>query len=137
MNIVEQKLLDHAPLAVFWTREDGSFAYVNKTACSSLGYTREELLQLSIFDVDPDVTIEFWKAHWLDVPETGIATLERLHRRRDGSRISVEVQVQHISVSDEFVHVSFVRDLTDENKVAAQRESHLSYLDALFNKSPV
>jgi len=137
MNIVEQKLLDHAPLAVFWTREDGSFAYVNKTACSSLGYTREELLQLSIFDVDPDVTPEFWKAHWLDVPETGIVTLERLHRRRDGSRISVEVQVQHISVSDEFVHVSFVRDLTDENKVAAQRESHLSYLDALFNKSPV
>ncbi len=137
MNSVERKLLDHAPVGVFWTREDGSFAYVNLTACENLGYTREELQQLSLFDVDSELTPEFWKTHWVDVPAKGIVALERLHRRRDGSMMPVEVQVQQIPVSGEFVHASFVRDLTEERNIAAQREKHVSYLDALFNKSPV
>jgi len=137
MTSVERALLDHAPEAVFWTRTDGSFAYVNQTACRNLGYPREELLRRSIFDVDTELDPEFWKRHWSNHANSDIVRMRRFHTRRDGSRMPVEVQVQQIEVEGDLIHFSFVRDLNEELESEAQRKSHISYLNALFQKSPV
>ena len=39
----------------FWLGPDAELLYVNNTACKSLGYTREELLSMTVFDIDPAV----------------------------------------------------------------------------------
>jgi len=48
-----QLLLDRAGEGAFWTDPDGRFLYVNEAACSMLGYSREELLALSVPDTLP------------------------------------------------------------------------------------
>lgn len=137
MTSIERTLLDHAPDAVFWTRQDGSFAYVNRAACAGLGFNRDELLKRTIFDIDPDITPEFWRTHWQSAGSQDISTLQRDHLRKDGTRMPVEVQIRKLPVGDEIVHFSFVRDLTTEKQLELQQQSQFTYLRALFDESPV
>ncbi len=45
--------VDHAADSMFWVREDGNLIYANDATCRTLGYTREELLSMTVYDVDP------------------------------------------------------------------------------------
>src|SRR5262249_61421202 len=46
--------IEHAPVAVFVSDEQGRFVAVNQAACLLLGYDRGELLQLSVTDIAAD-----------------------------------------------------------------------------------
>ncbi|MFZ0450866.1 MAG: PAS domain S-box protein, partial [Desulfatiglandaceae bacterium] len=47
-----RRLVEHSTDAFFLHERDGRIMDVNDHACESLGYTREELLALSIGDID-------------------------------------------------------------------------------------
>src|SRR5262245_56923838 len=59
-----EAVLDPVPGAWFFTRRDGTFAYVSMGACAWLGYTRTEVRTLRIFDLDPRITPEYWERMW-------------------------------------------------------------------------
>lgn len=88
--------VEHSPDAVFWVRPDGGLDYVNERACQSLGYTREELLQLSVPDFDPDVTREKWPAVWADLKLQQHFHIETRHRTKLGRVFPVEVLSSHV-----------------------------------------
>ncbi|HXK22054.1 MAG TPA: PAS domain S-box protein, partial [Myxococcota bacterium] len=48
-------LVDHATDGIYLHGEDGVLIDVNRQACDSLGYTRDELIGMSAFDIDPDL----------------------------------------------------------------------------------
>ncbi|NER80269.1 MAG: PAS domain S-box protein, partial [Leptolyngbya sp. SIO1D8] len=50
--MMTQSAVDLAVESVFLVRSDSSFYYVNEAACNLLGYSREELLNLSVLDID-------------------------------------------------------------------------------------
>jgi PAS domain-containing protein len=56
----EEKLLlneftvDQLRDMAFWTWSDGRIFFVNEEACRALGYTKDELLSMSIPDIDAD-----------------------------------------------------------------------------------
>ena len=56
--------VDHAREAAFWISSDGLFQYVNNAACPLLGYSREELLSMSLHNIDPNYPRESWEEHW-------------------------------------------------------------------------
>lgn len=118
-------------------RGAGSFVWVNQGACVMLGYTREELLALDIFAVDADVTAAFWKSNWSELSTLESFTLERQHRRRDGSLLPVEVNICHLDVRGEAAHFSFVRDLTGQKSAEELQRSYTQYMTALFENSPM
>lgn len=47
-----QSCIDRLAMGVFRIEEDGSIRYVNARACESLGYSRDELLAMTVFDID-------------------------------------------------------------------------------------
>src|SRR5262252_10633659 len=55
-----QAAIDTACEAVFWVDREGRFAYLNERACSWLGYARDELGALRIWDVDVGTSPERW-----------------------------------------------------------------------------
>ncbi|HEX9179748.1 MAG TPA: PAS domain S-box protein, partial [Burkholderiales bacterium] len=59
-----QYAVDHAAEMVFWTDAAGRFIYVNDTSCRRLGYSREELLGLTVADIDPNYPRESWPVVW-------------------------------------------------------------------------
>jgi PAS domain S-box-containing protein len=117
--------IDHATDAFFlndWPV--ARFTDVNRQACESLGYTRDELIGKSPLDISPDVTpatIEGLRTR-LDAGET--VTLEIRNRRKDGSLFPVEVRIRSITVEGRPYGLALARDMTERKKAEdALRES--------------
>lgn len=93
--------LDCCPDAVFVIRNDGRFLYVNRTACQWLHYRRDELLELAVWDIDPNYGSEQWVANWRVLQENRRMVVKSEHMRRDGSVFPVDiVAVLHESTKE-------------------------------------
>ena len=62
-----QFAVDHYSDGAFWMGSDARLIYVNEAACRSLGYTKEELLSMTVHDIDPNFPKEAWTDHWSDL----------------------------------------------------------------------
>ncbi len=94
----------------------GRFLDVNKTAFTRLGYSREEMLGLSLPDVIEGGESPFsMQAVTEEVRKTGFRILESRHRRKDGSTFPVEINVQHVDLDQGYL-VAVVRDITDRKQ---------------------
>src|SRR5512133_1895221 len=121
-NRTFQFMLDTVPGAWFFARRDGSFAYVNVGACCSLGYSKQELLGRTIFDIDPDARLEQWQQLWDGTRPTDAVTIRSRHRRRDGTVFPVEVRAARMLVDGEDLAASYTIDITtsEETRVALE-----------------
>ncbi len=112
--------IDQAPIDISWINQDGDFLYVNEQVCRSLGYTREELLRLRLWDIDPVFPKERWNNNWKRYRENrqgGGEHHETIHRRKDGVDFPVEVSSKHLWFGDNELHVAFVNDISQRKKV--------------------
>lgn len=114
--------LDHAQTPVFWLDVDGRFVAANNAACSSLGYSQEELLSLRIESIAPDRSADRWRQLWDDTKARGQFTFEGQQQRKSGEIFPVEVSVHYFSFETTEMVCGFVRDLTDEQQLAAERQ---------------
>lgn len=88
-----RQVVENAGEAFFLMDTQGRFLDVNGQACESLGYTRDELLALSMSDIA--VNAGKGRANspwWMDLSEERAETWSEEYRRKDGSRFSVEVR---------------------------------------------
>jgi PAS domain S-box-containing protein len=120
--------MEHAPDAVFFMTREAGFSYVNEQARRSLGYTRDELLSLKLWDIDP----VFSKERWEEIIQNRIDTVhtETLHRRKDGVVFPVEVSARHLWHGDDEFHVAFVRDISERKQIEEQLR-HAQKLEAV------
>jgi len=110
--------MEEAPEGVFFMTQDAKISYVNIQACASLGYTRDELIDCSFWDIDPFFPKERWEKIWSDLPQIVSESLnvETLYRRKDGSFFPVEVFSKHLFLGGRAFHVAFVRDISKRKK---------------------
>jgi PAS domain S-box-containing protein len=119
---ITQFAMDHASIATFWIREDASFVYVNEEACRALGYTREELLGLGVFDVDAMFPASVWPEQWARINRQSVpVTFESLHRRKDGTTFPVELTTQTLAYKDGHYQFTFAKDITERRRVEEER----------------
>ncbi|OGV71806.1 MAG: hypothetical protein A3B82_04080 [Methylophilales bacterium RIFCSPHIGHO2_02_FULL_57_10] len=124
----QQLQLAHAAInksrsAFFWVNSAGQVTDVNDYACQSLGYSREELLGMYVWDFDPDLPAESWPKRWAEQGEKRTRTFEARHRRKDGTVFPVEITANRIAVNGEEYSFSFVLDIT-ERKQAQEKQLH-------------
>lgn len=122
---------EQAADGVFWVDQDARFYYVNDEACRSLGYTREELMERNLFDVDPTRSKEQWETSWSQFCGDTFATrrTENTHRRKDGTTFPVEVTAKHFSMDGMKLHVAFVRDITERRQAEERNRQQAILLD--------
>ncbi len=116
-----QFAVDRSSDAAFWIMQDGRFAYVNDAACRGLGYTREELLQMSVTEVDPNVTPEIWSKDWLEAKKIGSLNSETQHRTREGKRFPVEVSGSYMRFGGREYICAFARDISDRKRAEEEK----------------
>jgi len=91
---------------------------VNETNCRQLGYSRDELLTMKIFDIDPTLTPERAEHIGANLEQEGSFNFETLHRRRDGSVFPVEISASIITVDKPYM-LSIIRDISERKAAEA------------------
>ncbi|MDH5436222.1 MAG: PAS domain S-box protein [Gammaproteobacteria bacterium] len=105
-------LVDNAVDAIFLHDEDGNFIDVNHQACVSLGYTREELLKMSVFDIEKGVTRSKLGDFWSSLDKNKPFRLEGVQQRKDGTLFPVEVNLGFLEKKGKNLVLASVRDIT-------------------------
>ena len=129
-------LLDSVPGAWFFTRRDGSFAYVNLGACEALGYSRAQLVEATVFDIDPTMDPASWVRHWESTVPSQSATLRTIHRRQDGTEYPIEIRSLKIQLDGEQLSASYSVDLTASEQTRAALQATESQLQRLLEHLP-
>ena len=127
------KALYELPEAVFWFDKDARFFEVNPIACERWGYTREEFLKLSIFDVNPNMSPEIWDAHWTAKQEDA-STFESTHRRKNGEIFPVDITDNFTTFEGEVYSCAIIRDITERKRKEAALRGALLEIKELKEK---
>jgi len=116
-----RSILQTAMDGIFFLDMQGYFVEANKTYCRMSGYSIQELLTMSIPDVEYFETASDTAAHIKKIMEQGEDRFESQHRRKDGSIYDVEVSVQYRS-AEGGQFVVFLRDITEQKQADIERE---------------
>ncbi|QLG50150.1 PAS domain-containing protein [Natrinema halophilum] len=110
-------LLDQSTDSVLVIDPDtGRYLDVNETACQRRGYSRDELLDLTVPDIDVEIDDRTaWQSFVDDLQTSGSVTFDSHHRRHDGTTYPVEVNATHIEHDREYV-LAVARDVTERRE---------------------
>ena len=116
--------VDHATDAFFLQDDQLVVVDVNRQACQSLGYTRDELVGMTPLDFDPDVTPAMLEEFGRRLDTGEMLVFESRHRRNDGSVFPVEVRGRPFWEGGRRFTVALARDITEHKRAEeALRES--------------
>ncbi|MDX1828465.1 MAG: PAS domain S-box protein [Lutibacter sp.] len=90
----------------------GQYLDVNERGYLDLGYTKEELLKLTVFDIDPTINQKILEKINKKLRVSNGIIIEGIHRRKDGSTFPIEVNVKITKLDKEYL-VSIVRDISE------------------------
>lgn len=115
--------------------ETGQFLDLNEKVCADLGYTREEMLSLTVMDVDPSMIPDAFKACKEKLWNTGSLTMESVRRRKNGTTFPVEVNMKWVWLNRDYM-VAVVRDVSERKKSeAALRKNEELFRSLIENGS--
>ncbi len=106
--------------AVLWIDAEARLLDVNDAACTILGYTRDELLSMTLHDIDSNFPLETWTAHWEDLRVRKSFSFESQHRKKDGTVIQTETTMNFLIHEGREYNCAFMRDITDRKRAEAQ-----------------
>ena len=89
-----------------------NFLDMNEKACRDLGYRREEMLSMSVYDIDPLLDLSLHTCVVQKMRKSGFAIIESQHRRKDGSTFPVEINIKYIQLDRDYA-VAVVRDISE------------------------
>jgi PAS domain S-box-containing protein len=115
-----QVSVENSSDAVIWVNPEGRITSVNKEACRALGYTREELLSMFAYALDPASSESSWSAEWQSLKNNDKRNFESRHRRKDGSTFPVEVTWKYIEINGKEFSFASIRDISERKRLEKQ-----------------
>src|SRR5205807_4284910 len=107
---------DHATDAFFLQDDRGAILDLNRQACESLGYTRDELVGKTPSDFDPDITPAMMEELNRNLNAGEMVALESRHRRKDGTLFPVDVRGRAFWEGGRRFLVSLARDISERKQ---------------------
>ena len=118
----------------FWhLSEDGKIIEVNDAYSRMSGYTRSELLNMSIFQIENIETQDEITNHINKIIKTGTDRFETIHRKKDGSSFNVEVSTTFLPDQNHFI--AFIRDITEKKQTEKYEFERTDFLDKIIESS--
>jgi PAS domain S-box-containing protein len=128
-------LFEQANDAIFLNTEDDQIIDVNQRACELMGYTREELLAMTVPDLQaPEVRKPKGSAIKYELERYGGAPFETLNLHRDGTRIPAEVSTARIAGRESGLVLAIVRDIRERKRAEEERERLIAELQEALAK---
>ncbi|MBN2214253.1 MAG: PAS domain S-box protein [Bacteroidales bacterium] len=131
-------IIQQAADAVYVSDTRGRIIEVNQQACHQTGYSREELLQKTVMELDSNFpSLEKLTGLWSGIlPEQSVKT-EGNHVRKDGSTFPVEINISNIELDNEPHILGFARDISDRKKAETALRDSEEKFRRVIEASPV
>lgn len=114
----------------------GNILEVNEAAEIRTGFTKDELLQRTVFDIDPEAEGRLDPENiWNTLSQLESKTFESVHRAKSGAIYPVEISAGKISFGNTEYVLAIARDITDRKKAEAMAREKEATFHALFDQS--
>lgn len=114
--------------------ESAAIVECNTQACRQLGFTRKELLSMTVMDIDPNFpSLESWENEAFATTQEGKFLFETQHRRHDGSVFPIEISACLVERDNEHFIVSVARDLSERKRAEARLHLKNTALNSTAN----
>jgi len=118
--------------------ETDKFVYVNESACQNTGYLEHELTELSVYDLNPEFSVE----QVLQLKQTDLPIKSRLfntsvHKRKDNSFYHVHSSIQPIKYNGQSCYAFFDVDISQLKAAEDALEDQLTLLQNIIDTVPV
>ena len=130
-----QLSVDRAADLIHWTDPEGRLLYVSDSTCRRHGYSREEMLGLTVLDLDPLQTSDTWREHWRELKAQGSLTFESVHRTKEGEVFPIELTTNYVECNGREYNFAFGRDITDRKRAEQMLEDEISRRRILVDQS--
>ncbi len=131
-------LFEQANDAIFLESDQDEIIDVNRRACELLGYTRRELLEMAVSDLQaPEVRGQAGRVIKQELERYGAVPFETVDLHRDGTRIPVEVSTSRIEGQAGDLVLSVVRDITERKQAEKALRRERDLVSRIMETSPV
>jgi PAS domain S-box-containing protein len=113
----------------------GKFVEVNDAAPKMLGYTKDEMLQLTPMMLEPQATQELVQKRELEFSSKGVINFETILRHKNGKPVYTEFTSQVIEYEGKPAIMNIVRDIT-ERKQSEKEMRVIGSLSAALRTAP-
>lgn len=129
-------LTEHSVDGIKLLNREGKMLQVNPAAARMIGYRPEELVGLSIADIDPDYPTERFANTWADKPHDAPVQVRTYHRHRDGHLVPVEVCAIPFELDGEGLVFGISRDVSAARQAEEALRDREREFHALFENAP-
>ncbi|MEC4818634.1 MAG: PAS domain S-box protein [Scytonema sp. PMC 1069.18] len=91
-----QLLIDRVADAAFCISSEGRFLYVNNAFCTVTGYSREELLLMSLQDIDIDFVQRNWRKQWARLKKQRYLSFKSRYQARTGRLFLADIKISYV-----------------------------------------
>ncbi|MDJ1174655.1 PAS domain S-box protein [Roseofilum capinflatum] len=116
--------------AVLLVDARGQLIYVNDRACQTLEYSRDQLLQMKISQIDRSYSPQSWPLYWQEVKQSGFLRLDSTYETQSGLEIPVEINLNFFQYKGLEYSCAIARDLRDRQKAEAALQKSQQLLSA-------
>lgn len=127
-------LIENAPDGIEVLDLEGNYLEVNSAACRQLGYTREELANVKLFEIDSGLDIEGYSKSIEQLRNGMRDHQEVIHRHKSGTLFPVEITSALIKIAGRENMLTIVRDITDRKKAERDLDLYRNHLEELVNE---
>ena len=132
-----RRLIEQAADALFVHNLQGNLIDANQQACENLGYTREELLSMTVADIEQNLDPRGLEGLWNEALSDGPVTIEGIHRRKDGVEFPVEVRVGLFEVEEGQLMLAAARDITERKQAEKELRESEERFRTIFEQSAI
>ena len=139
MQVSEKKfeaLVDNAADAIYLHDQTGRFEAVNAQACLLLGYTREELLKMSVADIVVGRNQADLQRVFNEIGKGQPLQHESVHRAKNGRHIPVEVRANGLALEGRPMILTIVRDITERKRSGEALDQSRRQLQLIADNIP-
>lgn len=128
-----RRLVENITDGIFLSDAEGNIIDVNQAACKALGYTVKELRNLTIADVDSEVSNTQFKDMATRMLTEKPMIIESFHKRKDGTLLPVEINTTVYEQNGQRFIIGAARDVSDRRKAEEDARASVDRLHAFFD----